>query len=421
MNQRYKQNRCIFPLFLLILVACSFFAGETTHAQIKNDNAKYYGKLEPDLVVDKQNLYNAIFNFSDDFSKYKFARSLQTGVTLSKGQIRDPRIDNGKLETLLIEPKENASPYVCSDVDANGIIAENECATLIAVTKNPDDFIGVINLPLTNSFFKKFPIFVCYRKNFKNQKLKPNDKLILQSFYAFAFGFVDIKGRNTRVEYRFNPLVPVISTTEGWFGIDVDGNGQIKNEPFSPETSYAYKEEIIFKLNNEYVSTERVDLTENQIVMRPRRAEEYRRQDLQIGAPMPDFSFVDFNDKKRSLAEFRGKYLLVDIWGLWCVDCRRELPFQLAADNRFKSRGFEILALNTDEEIEPVKEFLTKNKITWTQAKPDSIKNLIEVTYRIQEYPTAILLAPDGKVLILDQKKLIGEELLKTLDQTLPQ
>ncbi|MDQ6788332.1 MAG: hypothetical protein M3033_16125 [Acidobacteriota bacterium] len=35
---------------------------------------------------------------------------------------------------------------------------------------------------------------------------------------------------------------------------------------------------------------------------------------------MPDFSFVDFNDKQRSLKEFRGKYLLVDFWGMWCVD-----------------------------------------------------------------------------------------------------
>src|SRR5688572_31764283 len=45
-----------------------------------------------------------------------------------------------------------------------------------------------------------------------------------------------------------------------------------------------------------------------------------------------------------------------------------------------------------------------------SQATNDSIKALAEVTYRIQEYPSTILLGPDGKVLVLDQHRLRGEE-----------
>ena len=56
----------------------------------------------------------------------------------------------------------------------------------------------------------------------------------------------------------------------------------------------------------------------------------------------------------------------------------------------------------------------------WTQARLDSIKNLIEVTYQIQEFSSALLLGPDGKVVVLDRHKLQGEELLKTLNQLLP-
>ena len=64
--------------------------------------------------------------------------------------------------------------------------------------------------------------------------------------------------------------------------------------------------------------------------------------------------------------------------------------------------------------------YLAKNNINWTQARFESIQNLIEVSYRIQEYPSAILLDPQGKVLVLDQKQLIGEQLFATLDQILP-
>jgi thiol-disulfide isomerase/thioredoxin len=82
--------------------------------------------------------------------------------------------------------------------------------------------------------------------------------------------------------------------------------------------------------------------------------------------------------------------LLIDFWGVWCVDRRREVPVQVEAYKRFRSRKFEILGLDSDEmeKLEEVKTFLAKNKISWTQARFDSIKKLIET---------------DGKVLVLDQ------------------
>ena len=136
---------------------------------------------------------------------------------------------------------------------------------------------------------------------------------------------------------------------------------------------------------------------------------------------MPDFSFIDFDNKPRTLAEFRGKFVLVDFWGLWCVDCRREIPYQIEAYKRFHARGFEILGMDTDENLEQIKTALQKRGITWTQARFDSIKEQVETGYRIQEYPSAILLGPDGKVLVLDQSRLAENELLKTLDRILPQ
>lgn len=81
---------------------------------------------------------------------------------------------------------------------------------------------------------------------------------------------------------------------------------------------------------------------------------------------------------------------------------------------------FEIPGIDTDENTAQVKTFLQKNGITWTQARNDSIRELVERTYRIQEYPSSILLAPDGKVLALDQSLLHGEQLSKPLDRILP-
>lgn len=244
--------------------------------------------------------------------------------------------------------------------------------------------------------------------------------MLAQSVSALAFGHVDLGGRNVLFQYPFEPKQKEISTTDGLFGVDVNGDGRITSVQFSPETAYAMKDEVVFPLGDKFVSTSSIDSVTGKIVVRERQKAEYGRVDLKVGMEMPDFDFTDLDGKQRRLSDFRGKYLMVDFWGVWCIDCTLETPFHLVAYERFKKRGFEILGLDSDEKIETVREYVKKNKMTWPQATHESVKKLAEVTYRIQEYPSTILLGPDGKVLILDQDQLRGNELLKTLDRMLP-
>lgn len=88
--------------------------------------------------------------------------------------------------------------------------------------------------------------------------------------------------------------------------MDADGDGKIRDEQFSLESSYAADVEIIFRLGDMYLSTEKIDVAKNRITLRTTIKDEYLRHDIEVGKMMTDFSFVDFEGKTRSHYEFKG-------------------------------------------------------------------------------------------------------------------
>ncbi len=402
---------------LVLAAACAVLA---TTARPAPGDTEYLGKLDAELLPHNEDLDQVIFKPFRDTSKIKFATPLESGVTVTAGRLHHPPQDKSSLLTLLVEPDDDSEPYLYADLDQDGVMADTERFSLKREEEdNPYILQATLRLPIKSALFQSYPVLVQYFKGVQWDEMGEDERLILQSKEAFARGEVDIAGRKTLVQYGFNPQSKKISVSNGVFGVDVDGDGQIVVDRFSPESAEAREETVIFRVGDNYVSTRRVDMEKNQIVMRAHQPSDYKRVEVQIGSEAPDFQFTDFNGKKRKLSEFRGKYVLLDFWAAWCPPCRRELPYQKGAYARFQERGFEILGMNNDDNPEYVKDWLKKNGINWPQAKMESIREL-EIRYRIHLFPTSLLIGPDGKVVLLDQRKMRGPDLLKTLDRMLP-
>ncbi|MBK8304833.1 MAG: TlpA family protein disulfide reductase [Chloracidobacterium sp.] len=121
----------------------------------------------------------------------------------------------------------------------------------------------------------------------------------------------------------------------GLLGVDMDGDGKVDLGKMAAESTKAKEETIVFRVGDTYLATKKADVAKNQIVVVEREAKDYKRLEVHINKEFPDFSFTDFEGKKRKFSEFRGKYVLVDIWGFWCGPCRRELPYIREAHRRF--------------------------------------------------------------------------------------
>lgn len=66
--------------------------------------------------------------------------------------------------------------------------------------------------------------------------------------------------------------------------------------------------------------------------------------------PMPDLRFEDGAGKPRSLADFRGKLVLLNVWATWCAPCREEMPALDRLQGQLGGAGFEVVALSVDQQ-----------------------------------------------------------------------
>ena len=136
-----------------------------------------------------------------------------------------------------------------------------------------------------------------------------------------------------------------------------------------------------------------------------------------VGAKFPDFEEKDLEGKPLSVANYKGKVLLVDFWATWCGPCVRELPNVLKAYEKYHPKGFEILGVSLDSDKARLTSFMTAQKVTWQQYfDGKGWQNKLAGKYGVSSIPATYLLDGEGKIIA---KNLRGEELETALAKAL--
>ena len=164
---------------------------------------------------------------------------------------------------------------------------------------------------------------------------------------------------------------------------------------------------LMNQLTNDFSGTEFVTKLENQ------QAQEAEGQKIQAGlvegAQFPDFNEKDVMGKPLSIANYKGKVVLIDFWATWCGPCVGEMPNVVATYQKYHDKGFEIIGVSLDSDKGQLLNFIKENNMTWQQYfDGQGWSNKLAVKYGIQSIPMTFLLDGNGKII---GKGLRGEEL----------
>jgi len=67
-----------------------------------------------------------------------------------------------------------------------------------------------------------------------------------------------------------------------------------------------------------------------------------------LNKPAPNFTLEDIHGNKVSLADYKGKAVLINFWATWCAPCKLETPWLVELRNKYAPQGFEILGISAE-------------------------------------------------------------------------
>lgn len=116
-----------------------------------------------------------------------------------------------------------------------------------------------------------------------------------------------------------------------------------------------------------------------------------------IGSPAPDFRLPALNGRGDvSLADYRGRPVIVNFWASWCNPCRKEFPLLKQALRDHRGRRLAVIGVTFQDIPSDSRSFVKQRDATWPQGVDDG--GAVASAFGVRAIPQSFFVRPDGTI-----------------------
>ena len=122
---------------------------------------------------------------------------------------------------------------------------------------------------------------------------------------------------------------------------------------------------------------------------------------IAIGDTAPDKQLAKLDGTGQSeIADYRGRWVLVNFWASWCEPCRAEAPALESFQHAHEKQGFMVLGINLDDATTDASEFVKRYGLTYPQLREGNGNDRRDA-YGMTGFPESFLVDPQGKLALI--------------------
>lgn len=373
----------------------------------------YYGPYSRLIWIDPSS--DIILSFNGD----KFAEELnfegstaQINDYLNKSELKDIMINDCSLEE---------SAFIAK---ADSLLKDN--LQKLNEAQLPQQFMNIESKRLiyfTNSAFTFYPEF--YPRFSGDKTYTPSESYLnkVKELLVIDDSYLDLKEYKDFLKSALSLLArrefPEISSSIDRNIAFVENN--IDNELIAEfvinSNIYSYitrngieNSDKYLEIFNRFVKNEEMKKSMDELVLKWQR--------IQVGSPSPDFNATDVNGKEYGLADFKGKYVYIDIWASWCGPCKKEAPYLKELEDLYKEKDIYIVSLSCDSDRDAWEKQVTEENKEGIQIILEPNSTFLE-DYMIIGIPHFLMLDSEGKIINAEMSRPSSPETKVYIDSLL--
>jgi peroxiredoxin len=118
---------------------------------------------------------------------------------------------------------------------------------------------------------------------------------------------------------------------------------------------------------------------------------------VSVSFPAPELALTDTEGTSRSLADYRGQVVLVNLWATWCPPCKEEMPALQSFYDKHREKGFMVIAINDGDPKSDVLKFVKDYRLTFpVWLDPTYIAT--EQAFKTLNLPSSFVIDRDGTI-----------------------